>query len=439
MAPDATVTIAEAAPLPAGDVLAQVDLLAPSALRDGAGTQWLTEATALVGSPWLYRLDPAELPPPLRARAASGGVEYIGALFRYDLSAAPAGRRYRGVTFTVAISTPGTVAVSLNASDDALDVLVGPGAPVVQLPMPTRWLSAAGSRPGHRGLTLSGGRLGAELDGLFRGTFSWTFSATRRQPLPRFFAMHAVLEAPAGLSTVDGTVGLAVRSARPMAGGLHYIDAETRTLVGFSEPVAAAVAGTGGGGNGADAGRAVRLFIATDVRDYSRRGADAHRAAQRRLVDAVEQAAAAVGARPDDMQKGGDSVLVVFPPGLDEIAAVPRFYAALRGALRAVNAELADAHRVRLRVGMDHGHSGRAAAGWDGQPAIAASRLRDSAPARQALTSDPGLDFVLIVSAPFYEDVIRELAGPPGPDTFVRVPVRVKTYESQAWLHVPRD
>lgn len=75
-----------------------------------------------------------------------------------------------------------------------------------------------------------------------------------------------------------------------------------------------------------------------------------------------------------------------------------------------------------------------------GAAMVETHRLLDSEPVRALLeTSDPGVTFVAaVISARVYEDVVLGGYGEKAPGEFVQVPVSVKTYRGDAYLHVPK-
>ena len=110
--------------------------------------------------------------------------------------------------------------------------------------------------------------------------------------------------------------------------------------------------------------------------------------------------------------------------------------------------ELADAGRrtgalQRMRVSISVGPltDGAGPEIRDGQGAarIETHRLLDSPPVRDLLTrSNPDVTLVAtIISARVYEDVVVGGYCELGEDQFVQAPVKVKSYEGSAYLHVP--
>jgi hypothetical protein len=75
-----------------------------------------------------------------------------------------------------------------------------------------------------------------------------------------------------------------------------------------------------------------------------------------------------------------------------------------------------------------------------GAAMIETHRLLDCDPVRQLLeSSDPDVTFVAaVISARVYEDVVLSGYATKAPGEFVRVPVSVKNYRGEAYLHVPK-
>ena len=75
-----------------------------------------------------------------------------------------------------------------------------------------------------------------------------------------------------------------------------------------------------------------------------------------------------------------------------------------------------------------------------GAAMIETHRLLDCEPVRQLLeSSDPDVTFVAAaISARAYEDVVLSGFAMKAPGEFVRVPVAVKSYQGDAYLHVPK-
>ncbi|WP_216216936.1 hypothetical protein [Amycolatopsis aidingensis] len=121
--------------------------------------------------------------------------------------------------------------------------------------------------------------------------------------------------------------------------------------------------------------------------------------------------------------------------------------------LDALQDELAYHHRMRLgrngeptrlRVSVAVGpltDSGNAQLGdGSGAAMVETHRLLDCEPVRELLaSSDPEVTFVAaVLSARVYEDVVLSGYAAKAPGEFVRVPVSVKSYVGDAYLHVPK-
>ncbi|MFG1607776.1 hypothetical protein [Actinoplanes sp. NPDC049265] len=403
-------------PLSADEVLAAVTLTAPDVRGDGGLRLGLRH-----GRPLLYPLPADDLGRPLRSRAAATGHRYVGALFAFDLDEPPHGYHHATVRFSADLTGSGVTAVAVHSGGDQFG-LVPDGAVT---PMGVRVTEAA--RPGLAvRLGLRADRPAARTVGVHSARFGWHYAVPRTAAaLPCTYATHAVLEVPAGVTEVSGTLGVEVDLAglfRRRAG------AADRTPVRLRIP-------------GATSGRAaaVRLCMAADVVAYSRRGPTAAERIQRDLVRvlAAGRSAAGIGPADVDPQPQGDGQFTVLPVGLDEGEAIPRLIRGLAGALAARNAAVAD-DRMRLRVALHRGLVKQGDNGWVGRAAIAAHRLLDATPLRAALTEHPGADYVLGVPDVLYADVLATGDHPP-PDAFrpVTVDLPDKGFLEQAWIYCP--
>jgi hypothetical protein len=152
----------------------------------------------------------------------------------------------------------------------------------------------------------------------------------------------------------------------------------------------------------------------------------------------ADRARAATGAEVDDRQEQGDGLMFVFPPGVDESAVLRDFYVELAAQLREVNLDLAASSALRLRVGVERGLTVRGGTGWTGAGPVVAGRLRDSPPARAALSDTPEAHFVLTASDSLYRDVFGDRGRVPASDSFRRAEVDMpeKGFTATAWVHL---
>ncbi|MEV0679887.1 hypothetical protein AB0I60_25510 [Actinosynnema sp. NPDC050436] len=106
-------------------------------------------------------------------------------------------------------------------------------------------------------------------------------------------------------------------------------------------------------------------------------------------------------------------------------------------ALGEVNRAANPAHRLRLRVAVDHGETVMDVPHVGGDPVVVTARLVDAPRFRQALVDAPAQDLGLIVSDRFYNEVVRR--GERGLDRVGFRPIHVpaKDFRRLGWLWVP--
>jgi len=157
-----------------------------------------------------------------------------------------------------------------------------------------------------------------------------------------------------------------------------------------------------------DPGIAVRrICVAVDMENYSGRNDHAQAQAQRRLAALLDRAHAT--APPSALafrQRSGDGEVSLFHPGMDEV----RFFADFVHSLWTGLQE--DGPPLRLRMAVHCGIAWVGDNGMVGRAVVKTCRMVDSAPLREALASDPETPLALMVSDPFFDDVVRN--DPPG-------------------------
>jgi len=370
------------------------------------------------GHPLIYPVAPEELPAPLRGRAGMGGHRYVGALFAFDLEI-EAG--CTGARFEVALTGDGCRAVRLDTDGDAFGlVLAGPASAVA-----ARAVSV--TRPGLlRRLALRRGGPRVWATGAQSSRFGWGYEV-RRGVLPRTFAMHALLEVPAGAAEVSGLLSVRVVTA---AGPGEVAG------VPFREPLTPVVTGLSAEeGEGA----AVRLCMAADVVGYSRRRNAETEVLQHDLVRILGQArqAAGIGAGLVRPQPAGDGQFTVLPVGIDESAVIPALLHELGERLTDRDRGRAPVEAMRLRVALHRGLVKEAPNGWVGAAAIAVHRLLDSPPLRAAVSENPAATFALGLPDVLYRDVIVPGEHPPAADfREMTVDLPEKGFVERGWLYV---
>jgi hypothetical protein len=318
----------------------------------------------------------------------------------------------------------------------------------------TAWRDPAGPAPGTRLVEL---RYGAELDFLPHGTTYRTADVIMTFPedcrvvaapdLPGTehiggsrFRQHfdrpepgrtvwtrLIVEVPAGRTDLTGGMTCEVDLSRNFGARRRRVPIAAAKETPFATGVP-----------GQHAGSAVRLFVATDLAGFSRRGPLGSGRAQRGTAEVFDRATGATGVELDDRQVQGDGLLLTFRPAIDERTVLRAFYLELLSALREHNRDLRPEAALRQRIGIDRGLSERNSLGWDKKAPIAASRLRDCKQARAALEANPKAPFVLVVSDPLYQEIFSDPDHDPPGTTFTKIAIEVpgKGFTATAWLHV---
>src|SRR5580700_2891970 len=112
----------------------------------------------------------------------------------------------------------------------------------------------------------------------------------------------------------------------------------------------------------------------------------------------------------------GDGVLILIPPEVPKSWLVTRLPVRLAAALAQHNASCPVQERIRLRMALDAGEVHQDAHGYAGISLNRAFRLVDAPASRATLRDSPGV-IALIVSAWFYDEVVRHHAAA-GPSHF---------------------
>lgn len=403
--------------------------LIPAGARAAEGPAALAVAGVRCGIPLVYPIATEDLPPPWAARARAAGRRYLGMLLAFDLDPLPAGRRYSAARFDVALTGPDVRAVRLDDGDSLGVTYEGEAA----APIAARTVTAARARPGWlRRLTGRSGAPRAWTTGVQSAAFGWVHDdPAGTLLLPRNYGMHALLELPAGETTVTGSL-----SVQAEVTGVRGRELGTlHEALTFTERL------TPDGGRG---GAAVRLCMAADVSGYSRRRNDETERIQMALVELLARArrAAGIGDAEVRPQPQGDGQFTVLPAGLDESVAIPRLLAELATALRDTNAGAPVTDRLRLRVALHRGLIKEGRNGWIGTAPIAVHRILDSPPLRRALAEHTAAGYVLGVPDVLYRDVLVHGDGPPAPDDLAAMTVDLpdKDFLEHCWLYVgPKD
>ncbi|OHV35238.1 MULTISPECIES: hypothetical protein [Pseudofrankia] len=134
----------------------------------------------------------------------------------------------------------------------------------------------------------------------------------------------------------------------------------------------------------------------------------------------------------------GDGAQVLFPA---EVAKEDVGGPVIRGVYRRLHEYNAGLLRadvpLRMRAVLHAGDLERDDLGWVGYALVVASRLLDSRELRSVLRQARAADLALIVSATWYETVVRHNRGGVEAATYREVTVAAKELVERAWVHVP--
>jgi hypothetical protein len=184
-----------------------------------------------------------------------------------------------------------------------------------------------------------------------------------------------------------------------------------------------------------------RTVISSDIVNSSRGGYPRHRelkSAATAALTKVEQECRYPGSwiRADR----GDGELTLLPPDIPVAWVLTEFLEKLRVVILDYNYNKNTEHKLRLRPGIEFGdvvidEAGAVVQGGD--PVVAASRMRDSAPAREATVAVPAAPVVVLVSDAVYGRTVPYQAAGLQAAMFRRVRAAEKDFSTVAWLHVP--
>lgn len=134
-------------------------------------------------------------------------------------------------------------------------------------------------------------------------------------------------------------------------------------------------------------------------------------------------------------QATGDGAILALPGEIPKESITTDFVEALRIAVLDHDADCDDDEVIRLRLALNAGEALDGVGEWAGEPVITACRLVDTPVIRRVLAGSMGFPLALIVSAQWYDAVIREGYAPA--DGYQEVWAAGKSYEGAAWVRVP--
>ncbi|MFI6551360.1 protein kinase [Streptomyces prunicolor] len=198
--------------------------------------------------------------------------------------------------------------------------------------------------------------------------------------------------------------------------------------------------GVSGGGAGQSMSVAgERTILMFDIASFSDRNDVEQAYLRRALYNITDRALAAAGIDEAQRQRTdrGDSVMEIMDPSTSVITLLRVLLNDMPEQLRAINRKASSSMQLRLRGVLATGHMVVDDHNdWVGADLNHASRLLDAQPMRNALR-DHIHDFVLGISEPIYERIVRH--GRPGiaPESFERVAFNSKDGKASVWLTTP--
>jgi class 3 adenylate cyclase len=180
-----------------------------------------------------------------------------------------------------------------------------------------------------------------------------------------------------------------------------------------------------------------RLVISVDACGSGRLALEAKKSLRRALYGAFTEACEAVGVLPGELRREdrGDGVLATVEPSVPHADMVGRWVDTLDQCVREHNR--AGGVPLRLRVAMHAGPVAFDAEGLVGRAVDLTCRLCDSDAAKRAI-DEVGADFLLVVSDPLYDTVVREGGRYIEPGYYVPHRVGNKETDEVAWFLLPR-
>jgi hypothetical protein len=181
-----------------------------------------------------------------------------------------------------------------------------------------------------------------------------------------------------------------------------------------------------------------RTIVVVDVADFTAPARTADMLSiHEGLYEVLEPAFAESGVDLDAcvVEDRGDGALVLVPADFPKAQLADLLPDRLVAAVRRHNANRPEHSRFRLRLGLHAGDIRRGSNGWTGHSVNTAFRLIDAAEVKSALATTDGV-VAMVVSDSFYTQVIADDSGA-APESYRRVHVRVKNFESAAWLRLP--
>ncbi|GAA3431515.1 hypothetical protein [Kutzneria kofuensis] len=182
-----------------------------------------------------------------------------------------------------------------------------------------------------------------------------------------------------------------------------------------------------------------RLCVAVDATGYGSKTDIGQLAAQRHLVEFLDDAGQSAGLRRAEWarQPGGDGEFAILPADEPEAAVIDTFIPALNACLRRHNTMMLPEARLRLRVAIHFGRLVPGANGWAGPAPVQVARLLNARPLRDALVDIPDAAIAVLLSDQVFTDTVAQHHTTVPATSFRKVEVLEKEFRADAWLWVP--
>lgn len=181
-----------------------------------------------------------------------------------------------------------------------------------------------------------------------------------------------------------------------------------------------------------------RTLVGVDVEKYGPRDNQDHYELRKALREVLADACEAVRVSPSEVQDQGDAYLSLFGPEVPKPTLVDGLVREIDNGLRRYNRDRVAGSHLRVRVAIHSGELHIDGRGYPGRVTVAAARLLDAQPAKQALASSTG-NLVVIVSQRIYEDVVVHGYGAIIPAQYDQVQVANKEFAGTAWIRLPGE
>jgi len=178
-------------------------------------------------------------------------------------------------------------------------------------------------------------------------------------------------------------------------------------------------------------------LVVTDIENWGGRPGAIQARMQVALRLILERAMACAGIENAGVRSTsrGDGLIIALPAEVSKELITAGFVKTLNRELRTYDDECPPEEVMRLRIALHAGDVHDGGTEWAGEAVVTACRLVDSDVLRRVLNAADTAVLALIVSAYWYDAVLR--AGWADPTDYDRVRPGLKDYAGDAWIRVP--